>query len=402
MESLRTTCCIVGGGPAGMMLGFLLARKGVEVMVLEKHKDFFRDFRGDTVHPSTLEVLHELGILDQFLALPHQEIRQIGASIGGEDFAIADTTHLPTHAKFVALMPQWDFLNFLARQAANYPNFTLKMEHNVTDLVEGNGRVEGVRAETPNGPVEIRAGLVVGCDGRHSTSRAAAHLRVADHGVPIDVLWFRLSKHASDPAAALGNVNYGALIVLIDRGDYYQTAFIIAKGTFETAVKPAGLEAFHAHIVRIAPFLADRVTELTDWGQVKLLSVQVNRLKRWHLRGLLCIGDAAHAMSPVGGIGINLAIQDAVAAANILAAPLAGNGPVTELTLAHVQSRREFPTRVTQSFQVLVHHFLGKVLDNRGPIEPPRLLKLLRPGPWLQNKLARFIGLGVRPEHVRN
>ena len=276
------------------------------------------------------------------------------------------------------------------------------MEHNVTELVESNGRVEGVRAETPDGLVEIRAGLVIGCDGRHSTSRAAAHLPVADHGVPIDVLWFRLSKHASDPAAALGHVNYGALIVLIDRGDYYQTAFIIAKGTFETAIKPAGLESFRAHIARIAPFLADRVSELTDWDQVKLLSVQVNRLKRWHLPGLLCIGDAAHAMSPVGGIGINLAIQDAVAAANILAAPLARGAMVTELTLAHIQNRREFPTRVTQGFQVFVHHFLGKVLDSPGPIKPPRLLKVLRPGPWLQHKLARFIGMGVRPEHVRS
>jgi len=402
MENRQTACCIVGGGPAGMILGYLLARKGVQVTVLEKHKDFFRDFRGDTVHPSTLDVFYELGILDEFLALPHQEVRKIGISIGGECFPLADCTRLSTHSKFVALMPQWDFLNFLAKKAAQYPNFTLLMQHNVTGLLQRDNSVAGVHAETPNGPMEIRAGLVVGCDGRHSTSRSAAHLEVHDHGVPIDVLWFRLTKHSSDPPVALGHVNYGALVVLIDRGDYYQTAFIIAKGTFETEVKPAGLESFRARIVRIAPFLADRVGELTYWEQVKLLSVRINRLKYWHLPGMLCIGDAAHAMSPVGGIGINLAIQDAVAAANILWEPLLRGSIVTELTLMKVQDRRETPTRITQAFQVFVHHFLAKVLADPGPVKPPLLLHILRPGPWLQGKLARFIGVGVLPEHIRD
>jgi 2-polyprenyl-6-methoxyphenol hydroxylase-like FAD-dependent oxidoreductase len=276
------------------------------------------------------------------------------------------------------------------------------MEHNVISLVEEGNRIEGVRAQTPHGPVEIRAGLVIACDGRSSTARAAARLPIHDHGVPIDVLWFRLNKHESDPTSTLGHVNYGALVVLIDRGDYYQTAFIIRKNSFETDVKPFGLEAFRARIVRIVPFLADRVAELTDWEQVKLLSVQVNRLTRWHVPGLLCIGDAAHAMSPVGGIGINLAIQDAVATANILHDPLARGTFITEFTLAHVQSRREFPTRVTQTFQVIAHHFLQNVLNNPGRAKPSRLLRWFRPGPWLQDRFARFIGMGVRPEHVRD
>ena len=394
--SRSTTCCIVGGGPAGMMLGYLLARAGINVTVLEKHKDFFRDFRGDTVHPSTQQVLYELGILDDFLAMPHQEISHISITIGGEEFPVADCRHLPTQSKFVALMPQWDFLKFLARHASQYPNFTLLMEHNVTGLIEANGRILGAHAETPNGPVEIRAGLTVGCDGRHSTSRAVANLKVHDKGVPIDVLWLRLSKRPGDPTSSLGHVNQGGVIVLIDRADYYQTAFIIAKDTFETQVKPAGLEAFRAEIVGIAPFLADRVAEITSWDEVKLLSVQVNILDRWHLPGFLCIGDAAHAMSPVGGIGINLAIQDAVAAANILAEPLR-TPLVTELTLAKVQHRRELPTRITQRFQVIVHHFMTKILGNPAAVKPPLLLRFISKFPIFRYTAARFIGLGVRP-----
>jgi 2-polyprenyl-6-methoxyphenol hydroxylase-like FAD-dependent oxidoreductase len=383
-----------------MMLGYLLARKGIQVTVLEKDKDFFRDFRGDTVHPSTMEVLYELGILDDFLAMPHQEIKHVNVSIGGLEMPLADCSHLPTHAKFIALMPQWDFLNFLAKHAAQYPNFNLRLEHNVTHLIEEDGRVVGVHAETPGGPIEIRSELVVGCDGRHSTSRSEAHLRVIDTGVPIDVLWFRLSKHASDPQTTLGNVNYGALLVQIDRAEYYQCAFVIAKNSFLTEVQPAGLDAFRRRIALVAPILADRVAELTDWEQVKLLSVQINRLERWHLPGLLCIGDAAHAMSPVGGIGINLAIQDAVATANILAEPLA-SGIVTEIALAHVQHRRELPTRITQSFQAQVHRVLSRVLDHSGPVRPPWLLPVLTAWKPLRYLLARFIGMGVRPEHIR-
>ena len=385
-----------------MMLGYLLARDGHRVTVLEKHKDFFRDFRGDTIHPSTLELLYELGILEDFLALPHQQISEFTLALGGEYFPIADLTHLPTHAKFVALMPQWDFLNFIAAQAAKFPTFHLLMEHEVTGLIENdNHRVIGVHANTPSGPVDIPASLVVGCDGRHSTSRTAANLPVHETGVPIDVLWFRLTRHETDPSNVIGNINYGNFAVLINRADYFQCAFLIAKDTFTTKIQPAGLPVFRASIAHLVPFLADRVDELTDWSQIKLLSVQVNRLTRWHRPGLLCIGDAAHAMSPVGGIGINLAIQDAVATARILS-PALSSSLVTELTLAQVQHRREFPTRITQAFQALVHRFLSRTLGNPAPIKPPLILRLLSPRPTFRRLLARFIGMGVRPEHIQN
>jgi len=307
-----------------MMLGFLLARDGHRVTVLEKHKDFFRDFRGDTIHPSTLQLMHELGLLDAFLALPHQQINGLSLAIGGNSFPMADFTHLPTQAKFIALMPQWDFLNFLAAQAAKLPTFQLLMEHEATGLIEDhNHRVTGVHVNTPSGMVDIPAALVVGCDGRHSTSRASAHLPVQETGVPIDVLWFHLSRGKGDPGNALGNINYGNFLILINRGDYFQCGFIIAKDSFTTHIQPAGLPAFRTSLTRLVPFLGAsdsdgkaRVDEITDWSQLKLLSVQVNRLTRWYRPGLLCIGDAAHAMSPVGGIGINLAIQDAVAASH--------------------------------------------------------------------------------------
>ncbi|HXB62092.1 MAG TPA: FAD-dependent oxidoreductase [Acidobacteriaceae bacterium] len=395
----KTTCCIVGGGPAGMVLGLLLARAGVRVTVLEKHKDFFRDFRGDTIHPATLELLHELGLLEEFLQLPHQKIDHFSGVIGGQLFTIADTTHLPTQAKFVALMPQWDFLNFLAKQGAKYPNFDLRMEHNVTGLIEENGRVVGARAETPNGPVEIRATLTVGCDGRHAITVPSAHLQVIEKGVPIDVLWLRLSRRQGDPENALGYINFGSMMVLINRGDYFQCAYIIRKGTFETTVQPAGLDAFRASIARVAPPIAGRVQEIASWDQVKLLTVQINHLERWHRPGLLCIGDAAHAMSPVGGVGINLAIQDAVAAARILGGPLAW-GNVTEEMLAAVQQRREFPTRVTQGVQARVHGFLGGYLGKDEPLTPPLALRIVTKIPGFQRFMARLIGLGARPEHI--
>ena len=399
LTSVKTTCCIVGGGPAGIMLGFLLARSGIEVTVLEKHKDFFRDFRGDTIHPSTLELLHELGILDAFLALPHQELTELAIAIGGQKITMADFTHLPTRAKFIALMPLWDFLNFLSSEAAKLPSFHLLMEHEVTGLIESNNRVTGVRANTPSGPAEIQATLVVGCDGRHATTRTSAHLPVHDTGAPIDVLWFRLSRREGEPENALGNFNFGEFLLLINRGDYFQCAFIIAKDSLFTRIQPAGLPAFRESLVRLVPFLRDRVDEITDWDQLRLLSVQVNRLTRWHSPGLLCIGDAAHAMSPVGGIGINLAIQDAVAAARILAPALKGD-LVSELTLAQVQHRRELPTRITQAFQVTIHYFLSRALGKPDPVKPPLLLRLLSPHPLFRRTLARFIGMGVRPEHI--
>ena len=395
----KTNCCIVGGGPAGIMLGYLLARAGIEVTVLEKHKDFFRDFRGDTIHPSTLEILYELGLLDAFLALPHQQISGFSLAIGGLNLPIADLTRLPTHSRFVALMPQWDFLNFLSAQAARFPTFHLLMEHEATGLVEAGNCVIGVRVNTPSGPTEIHAPLILGCDGRRSVVRAAASLPVRETGVPIDVLWFRLSRRKTDPSNVLGNINYGSFAVLIDRDDYYQCAFLIAKGTFATKVQPAGLPAFRASITRLVPFLADRVDELTSWDQVKLLSVQINRLTCWHKPGLLCIGDAAHAMSPVGGIGINLAIQDAVAAARILA-PSLKTGLVTELTLGQVQQRREFPTRITQGFQVIAHYLFTRTLGKPEAIKPPWTLRLLSSFKSFRRLTARFIGIGVRPEHI--
>jgi len=396
----KTTCCIVGGGPAGVMLGFLLARAGVRVTVLEKHKDFFRDFRGDTIHPATLELLHELGLLDEFLKLPHQELDHFTGMIGGRQFSIADLTHLPVTAKFVALMPQWDFLNFLAAQGKKYPGFDLRMEHNATGLIEEKGRVVGVRAETPQGPVEIRATLTVGCDGRHAVTVPSAHFHVIEKGVPIDVLWLRVSRRAGDPENALGYINYGSMMVLINRGDYFQCGYVVRKGTFETVIQPAGLEAFRAGMAKVAPVLADRVQEITSWDDVKLLTVQINHLEKWHRAGLLCIGDAAHAMSPVGGVGVNLAIQDAVAAARILAGPLAW-GDVNEDLLEQVQQRREFPTAVTQGVQAMVHGFLGGYLGKDRPLKPPLMLRIVTKLPYFQRLTARLIGLGARPEHVR-
>jgi 2-polyprenyl-6-methoxyphenol hydroxylase-like FAD-dependent oxidoreductase len=388
----------VGGGPAGVMLGYLLARKGVAVTVLEKHADFNRDFRGDTVHPSTLEVLYELGLLEDFLKVPHQQITSAGIRIGGTEFQMADNRHLPTHCKFIALMPQWDFLNFLSDKARRFPSFQLRMQFEAVDLLRAGQTIAGVRAQTPDGPVEILADLVVACDGRHSTTRPAAGLAVREFGVPIDVLWFRLSRRPGDPEQVLGNVNYGRVLILINRGDYFQAGFIVPKGSFED-VKQKGLEAFQDLIWRIAPYLGDRVNELQVWDQIKLLTVQINRLQKWHLPGLLCLGDAAHAMSPAGGVGINLAIQDAVATANILAEPLR-DGPITEALLAQVQRRREFPTRVTQTLQVTAHKAFEHVFQTSGPFKAPWQLKVITQVPGLQSVMGRVVGLGVRPEHI--
>jgi 2-polyprenyl-6-methoxyphenol hydroxylase-like FAD-dependent oxidoreductase len=398
-QSLATTCCIIGGGPAGIMLGFLLARAGVQVTVLEKHKDFFRDFRGDTIHPSTLELLYELGLLERFLTLPHSEIAQLSVVIGGQQFRIADFSHLPTHAKFIALMPQWDFLNFLAAEAAHYPTFTLRMGWEATGLIQQNGITTGVQANTPDGPVNIPAHLTIGCDGRHAISRVAAHLPLIDYHVPIDVLWFRLPRQPSDPEYGLGYVNYGRLIVLINRNDYYQIGYLVAKGTFPK-IQQQGLAAFQQSIVRVVPFLRGRTTELDSWDKIKLLTVEVNRLQQWSSPGLLCIGDAAHAMSPVGGIGINIALQDAVATANILTESLLANA-ATPHDLARVQHYREHAVHNTQRVQVAAHHILNRVLKNPGPVKPPFLLKLLTNIPGFQQLPARFVGMGLQPQHIK-
>ena len=398
-EQVSTACCIAGGGPAGMMLGLLLARAGVEVVVLEKHADFLRDFRGDTIHPSTLQVLHELGLLDRFLRLPYQKVERLGVSIGDEILPVADFTHLPTRCRFVALMPQWHFLDFLAGEAAHAPTFTLRMRTEVTDLIHEEGDIVGVRASGPDGALTIRAGLVVGADGRTSLVRERAGLRVDELGAPMDVLWFRLSRRQSDGVETMGRIAPGRFLVMIDRGDYWQCGFVIAKGTIDR-LRAAGLDAFRGDVTRVVPFVADRIAEIASWDDVKLLTVQVNRARRWSRPGLLCIGDAAHAMSPVGGVGINLAIQDAVAAANLLTAPLR-SGRVTPADLAAVQRRREWPTRVTQRLQMLAQEGVVRpVLDRTGPITPPLGLRLLGRFPILQRLPARLVGLGVRPEHV--
>jgi 2-polyprenyl-6-methoxyphenol hydroxylase-like FAD-dependent oxidoreductase len=399
IETLETTCCIVGGGPAGMMLGYLLARAGVAVTVLEKHNDFFRDFRGDTVHPSTLDVLHELGLLEDFLKIPHQQLTSAGGVFGDFAFQAADFRYVPAHCRFVALMPQWDFLNFLAARARSFPTFELRMQHEALDLIRSAGRVTGVEVRAPGGTVQILANLVVGCDGRHSATRASAKLEVIETGAPIDVLWFRISRKPDDPEQVLGNLNYGKVLILINRGDYFQSGLVIRKGSFEE-VKREGLEAFRKNITQIAPYLGDRPEELQDWEQVKLLSVQLNRLRRWHEPGLLCIGDAAHAMSPAGGVGINLAIQDAVAAGNLLADPLR-EGRVTEGLLAGVQRRREFPTRVTQVLQANAHKGFEYVFRHPGEIKAPWQLKIAVRVPGLKHIAGRIVGIGIRPEHIR-
>ena len=399
-EVLQAACCVAGGGPAGVMFGLLLARAGVSVVVLEKHADFLRDFRGDTVHPSTLDVLHELGLLDEFLKRPHQEARQLTGIVGGVAVPVADFGHLGTRCGFIAFMPQWDLLDLLAKHARSYPAFRLVMRAEATGLVEEAGRVVGVRARTPDGPLEVRASLVVGADGRHSTIREQAGLKVKDIGAPIDVLWMRIPRRPGDPDQPAGRFDQGQILVMIDRGDYWQCAYIIPKGGLDE-LKGQGIGHFHERLSRIAPFVADRLDALADWDDVKLLTVAVDRLRRWHRPGLLCIGDAAHAMSPIGGVGINLAIQDAVAAANLLAGPLRA-GKLSERDLGAVQRRREWPTRMTQALQVLVQdRVIDRVLRGRKRLSLPWPLRLLQWFPLLRRIPAWIIGVGFRPEHVR-
>ncbi len=382
-----------------MMCGLLLARAGVDVWVLEKHKDFLRDFRGDTVHPSTLQILDELGLLESFLARPHDEVREIAAEIGKERFKVADMSRLPGPAKFVALMPQWHFLDFLAEAARRHPTFHLAMEADVTELLAKRGRIVGVRVKTPEGTGDMFARLVIGADGRHSTVRKKAGLKVRDLGAPFDVLWLRLPSEPSDPREPVGRFIGGNLFVMLHRGDYWQCALLIPKGGFE-ALKKEGFSGFLARLRTAAGFARDRVEALKSFDEVKLLTVTVDRLTRWARPGLLCIGDAAHAMSPVGGVGINLAIQDAVAAANILSPVLAQRRP-SLARLMRVQKRRAFPTRVVQRFQVIVQKaILAPTIRSQVTPRPPWPLYILDRWPWLRQWPARFIAMGVRPEHV--
>ena len=385
-----------------MMAALLFARAGVDTIVLEKHGDFLRDFRGDTVHPSTLELMHELGVLEEFLKRPHQPVHEIGGDVDGNRVTVADFSHLPTQCKFVAFMPQWDFLDFLADEGRKYPTFRLLMNAEVTGIRRADGRVTGLDVRTPEGNLEVEATLTIGADGRRSVVRERAGLPIDTFGAPIDVLWMRLSRLDTDRAATLGIIRSGRVFVMLNRGDYWQCAFVIQKGGYEE-LKRRGIEAFRDDVATIVPFLRDRVGELRTWDDVKLLTVLVDRLRQWHMPGLLCIGDAAHAMSPIGGVGINLAVQDAVAAANLLYRPLL-DGVVSMDDLAAVQRRRLFPTRVTQAVQVAVQkNVMVPVLGRqRGQsIEVPLPLRLLQRYPVLRRIPARLVGIGVRPEHIR-
>jgi 2-polyprenyl-6-methoxyphenol hydroxylase-like FAD-dependent oxidoreductase len=395
----RTTCCIAGGGPAGMMLGVLLARAGVKVCVLEKHKDFLRDFRGDTIHPSTLQLMEELGWLSDFLKLPHQEAKRIYAQFGDTRVEMANFSHLPITTKFIALMPQWDFLNFLADKGSAYPTFDLKMSTEATGLVYDGDRVSGVQAQTPEGPTTIAADLVVAADGRSSTLRAAAGLTSENFGAPMDVMWFRLPRLPTDTDELQGRFDAGHIFIMIQRGDYWQCAYVIQKGG-DARIRAEGLDAFRKSVAALLPFDATRANAILDWDHVKLLTVVVDRLKTWAKPGFLCIGDAAHAMSPVGGVGVNLAVQDAVAAANRLWQPLK-EGNLQFSDLQAVQSRREFPTVATQRLQLAIQNaVISKTLTAKGPIKPPLFVRLVSALPFLSRLPARLLGLGFRPEHV--
>jgi len=394
-----TTCCIAGGGPAGMMLGFLLARAGIDVIVLEKHQDFFRDFRGDTIHPSTFELMNELGLLDDFLKIPHQEVRKLGARFNEQYVQMADFSHLKVAKPVLGLMPQWDFLNFIREKAGHYKNFHLLMEARFSELIIENEKVKGIKATTLQGTITIHADLVIAADGRDSSVREKAGLKVLNKGVPMDVLWFRLSKREGDPDQSLGNFYYGRILIMLERTDYWQCGYVIPKGDL-AVIKERGLDALTKEIIEVVPFFKNRIDELKDWEQVKLLSVAINRLKKWYRDGLLCIGDAAHAMSPVGGVGINLAIQDAVAAANILYQPLKEKR-VTTAILKKVEQRRSFPTRVTQWMQINVQRsVISRGLEKQLGKKPPLGMRLLNRWPLLQRLPARLVGIGIRPEHI--
>ena len=393
-------CCIVGGGPAGMMLGLLLARAGVPVTVLEKHGDFLRDFRGDTVHPSTLAILDEIGLRETFDKLPQRRVDHLAGIVAGREQQIVDFRGLKPY-DYLALVPQWDFLDMLADAGRKLPGFDLRMRHQATGLIEENGRTVGVRVESPEGGYALRANLVIACDGRHSTLRGSAGLKAREYGAPMDVLWFRVPHSESDPQDTFGIVDRGHMMVLLNRTDYWQVAFVVPKGS-DAALRARSIDALRETVSQLAPFLADRRDAIESWGTVKTLEVQVDRLQRWHAPGLLLIGDAAHAMSPIGGVGINMAIQDAVAAANALAKPLREGGAIDESLLARVQQRREWPVKVVQRVQIAMQkRLISRVLEQSG--EPPRVpapLRFLLGFRSVRHLPARLFGYGLRQEHV--
>ncbi|WP_020087692.1 FAD-dependent oxidoreductase [Hyphomicrobium zavarzinii] len=400
MTTFKTECCIAGGGPAGLMAGYLLARAGVQVIVLEKHGDFLRDFRGDTVHPSTLDIMDELGLLDRFLKLPHQKVEKLTGLVGDTPVAIADFTHLPVRAKYIALMPQWDFLNFLAEEGKRYPGFDVLMKTEATDVIEADGTVVGVRARGDDGTSrDILADVVIAADGRGSVLRDRAGLTVEDLGAPMDALWFKVPAHPDDSDQTMGRFGAGYILVQLFRGDYWQCAYVIPKGALGN-IQAKGIEAFRDLIFEAGPFDRERLKAIRSWDDVKLLTVRVDRLKTWYRPGFLAIGDAAHAMSPIGGVGVNLAVQDAVAAANQLARPLR-EGTVSVSDLEAVQTRRMFPTRVIQAIQVAAqNNIIGPTLRLKEKPTPPFALRLMQRFPVLRRIPARVLGLGVRREHV--
>ena len=399
-KEFKTTCCIAGGGPAGMMIGFLLARAGIDVIVLEKHSDFLRDFRGDTIHPSTFQLMHELGILDEFLKIPHQEQSQLGAMFNKQYLILADFRKLTVEKPVLGFMPQWEFLNFLQKQAEYYPCFNLMMETNVIEIIKENKIIKGVRAQTRDGVIEVHSNLVIAADGRNSILREKAGLKVNVSGVPIDVLWFKLSKFPDDPGQSLGFFQLGRLVVMLDRNDYWQCGYVIPKGGFDK-IKENGLHSFGEELSKAVPFLKDRVYELKEWDQIKLLSVAMDCLEKWYTPGLLCIGDAAHAMSPVGGVGINLAIQDAVATANILYESLKEKKSADTVLLKRVQKRREFPARVTQRLQRTIQNGIFIRGQSNNQQKAPFLMRMLNKWAVLRQIPARLIGIGIRPEHIK-
>jgi 2-polyprenyl-6-methoxyphenol hydroxylase-like FAD-dependent oxidoreductase len=408
--ALTTQCCIAGGGPAGLMLAVLLARAGVDVVVVEKHPDFLRDFRGDTIHPSTMELMHELGWLDDFLKLPHERVTRLVARFGDELIALADLSGLPVQAPYIAMMPQWDFLNFLAERGRRYQAFKLRMQTTAETLIETDGMVTGIRATTPAGTLEIHADLVVAADGRQSTLRSASGLAGEDFGAPMDVLWFRLPREPDDPLSTGATFAAGRIFITLNRGDYWQCAFVIPKGQ-DAAIRGRGLDQFRRDVADLTRLPAARMSAISTWSEVKLLTVQVDRLTRWWKPGFLCIGDAAHAMSPIGGVGVNLAVQDAVAAANVLAEPLR-EGRMHDQQLAAVQKRREWPTHATQQMQLMMQRrviapILALAKDGEQPVagpahfQPPMALRWLPKIPLLRQLPGRLVGLGLRREHIR-